>query len=335
MIKVSELICRYLERIGVKDVFMLSGGGIMHLVESLGNSNMNYICCHHEQAVSIAAQAYAMYKNDLSVCLATTGPGGTNMITGVGAAYMDSTPMLVITGQVKRDDFASLRNVRQFGAQENKIIPMVSSITKYAALIEKEEDILYHLQKAVFIAMHGRRGPVWLDIPLDVQAAEIEEVSLRTFSEEEFISDIQMNTIYNDILVEKNLEADRIKYKAEEVIGLLKLAKKPLFVIGHGIIASGAVDKFIELQKKLEIPVLSTWRALGVLDYNNELFFGSPGLQAKRYSNIIIQSADLVIVLGSRLDNMITAFNEANFAHNAKKVIVDIDENELDKFSIP
>ena len=163
---------------------MLSGGGIMYLVDSLGRSTIEYVCCHHEQAAAIAAQADAMYNNDTSVCLITTGPGGTNALTGAAAAYVDSTPVLFLTGQVKRADFASKRGVRQFGAQENDIVSMVKPVTKYAETILEPEDVLYHLQKALHLANHGRKGPVWLDIPLDVQSAEIDETQLTEFHPE-------------------------------------------------------------------------------------------------------------------------------------------------------
>ncbi|MDR0221401.1 MAG: thiamine pyrophosphate-binding protein, partial [Lachnospiraceae bacterium] len=185
MIKLSDYVIGYLESVGVSTVFTLTGGGIMHLVESVGQSKLRYVCCHHEQACSIAAQAYGLYAEELGVCLVTTGPGGTNALTGAAAAYVDSTPVLFITGQVKRDDFADLRGVRQYGAQEIDIISMARPVTKYAEIVREPESILYQLQKAVYTATHGRKGPVWLDIPLDVQAAMIDETRLTGFVPEE------------------------------------------------------------------------------------------------------------------------------------------------------
>ena len=320
MIKLSDFVCRYLENIGVSTVFTLTGGGIMHLVESVGNSNLEYVCCHHEQACSIAAQAYAMHKNELGVCLVTTGPGGTNAITGIAAAYVDSTPMLCITGQVKREDFASLRKVRQFGAQENDIISMVKPVTKYAEVVMEPEDILYCLQKAVYLAMQGRRGPVWLDIPLDVQSAMIDENQLRQFDPGE----VRETGITSDL-----------KLSASKTLELIKAAKRPLILAGHGVTASGASEELYEFVSRTGLPVMGTWRALSLFDSQDELFLGSPGLQAPRYSNILLQGCDLLIVLGSRLDNMITAFSERHFAFRAKKVIVDIDENEINKLDMP
>ena len=324
--RLSDYVMQFLEEQKVKHIFMLSGGGIMYLVDSLGRSKIDYVCCHHEQAAGIAAQTYAMEKNNLGVCLVTTGPGGTNALTAAGAAYVDSTPVLFITGQVKTADFASLRNVRQFGAQENDIVSMAKPVTKYAETVIKAEEIRYHLEKAVYIAMHGRRGPVWLDIPLDIQNAEINPDSLVGFDINE-VDD-------NDVVAERNPDERVIENVIDDVIISLQNSKRPLLLIGHGLISSDAQDVFREIQRKLKIPVVSTWRALEVMDYDDEFFFGSPGLQANRYSNLITQGADYLIVLGSRMDNMITAFNEEHFAFRAKKVIVDIDVNEIKKLAM-
>lgn len=314
--KLSELVFNYLKSQGLGAVFMLSGGGIMHLVDSLGRSGIKYVCCHHEQAAAIAAQAYAMHQNSLGCCLVTTGPGGTNALTGTAAAYMDSTPVLFLSGQVKRSDFASLRGVRQFGAQENNIIDMVKPITKYAVLLENPDDIFYELEKCVYYATHGRQGPVWLDIPLDVQAANVDENNLRHFSPPNEISDTDMDK------------------SAEYTVDCLNNSKRPVILLGQGVIASKSEEIIRRIVEKNKIPVMATWRALGIFDYDDDKFFGSPGLQAPRYSNIIIQNSDLLIVLGSRLDNMITAFNEEHFAYQAKKIIVDVDENEIRKLKM-
>lgn len=322
MMKLSDFVFQYLESLKVKQVFMLSGGGIMHLVDSLGRSSVEYICCHHEQASAIASQAYAMYKNELGVCLVTTGPGGTNALTATVASYVDSTPVMFLSGQVKREDFASLREVRQFGAQENDIISMARPVTKYAASVLQPENILYYLQKAVYLATHGRKGPVWLDIPLDVQAAVIEETELREFH-------ASGENLEITVEVEKADKQEEIQKAVEETCKMLKGAKRPLFLIGHGVMASGSANLFRQLQERWKIPVTATWRALDIMDDDNEYFFGSPGLQANRYANLITQGTDCLIVLGSRLDNMITAFNEEHFAYRSKKMIVDIDEKEV------
>lgn len=315
MIKLSDYVFKYLEEVGVRHAFTLTGGGIMHLVDSLGRSNIEYVCCHHEQAASIAAQAYDMYREQLSVCLVTTGPGGTNALTGCAAAFVDSTPVIYMTGQVKRADFASLRHVRQFGAQENDIVSMAKPVVKYAVTIMDAKDIAYELEKAVHFATTGRKGPVWIDIPLDVQAEMIDEKALRHFMPEK-----------------KGKE--NFEKAAEKLIEMIKRAERPILYVGQGMKAAKSEDKVRDFVKKLGIPVMATWRALDFMATDDENFFGSPGLQAPRYSNLIMQSCDLLIVLGSRLDNMITAFNEEHFAHDAEKLIVDIDEAEIDKLAM-
>lgn len=310
--KLSDYLFKYFSSIGVRHVFTLTGGGIMHLVDSMGRSEMEYTCCHHEQAAAIAAQAYSMLDEKLCVCLATTGPGGINALCGAAAAYVDSTPVIYITGQVKRDDFASLRGVRQYGAQENDIISMAKPITKYAVCIMEPERIAYELEKSVHIATDGRKGPVWIDIPLDVQAAEIDEKRLVHFSpqgKKKEITEDSMDTVLN----------------------LLGSAQRPLLLIGKGAISSGAESEILDFVHLTGMPVMATWRALDFMDTDDAGFFGSPGLQAPRYSNFILQSSDFLLVLGSRLDNMITAFNEEHFAPLAQKVIVDIDVKEIDK----
>jgi acetolactate synthase-1/2/3 large subunit len=327
MMCVSDYVMQFLEEKGVKHIFMLSGGGIMYLVDSVGRSNIEYVCCHHEQAAGIAAQAYAMEKNSLGVCLVTTGPGGTNALTACGAAFMDSTPVLFLSGQVKTSDFASLRHVRQFGAQENDIISMAKPVTKYATTVTDSKNIRYEIEKAVFLATHGRQGPVWLDIPLDVQNAQIEPSELKSFNS----SEIQEA----DVISEMNCNKSTVISSINSFISDLKNYKRPLIIAGHGVSASSSQRIVSDLVHSYGIPLVSTWRALDVLADDDRFFFGSPGLQAPRYSNIITQSADLILVLGSRLDNMITAFNEGHFGYKAKKYIIDLDVNEMAKLNMP
>lgn len=316
MIKVSDYVFRYLSTAGVNTVFTLTGGGIMHLVDSLGHSGMKYVCCHHEQAAAIAAQAYSMYQEQLCVCLTTTGPGGTNALTGTAAAYVDSTPVIYMTGQVKRSDFASLRGVRQFGAQENDIVSMAKPVTKYAVMVMEPEKIAYELEKCMYYAMHGRKGPVWIDIPLDIQEAMIEEEELCHF------------------MPETDKENSDLGEAASYTVELLKKARRPVLLIGQGVESSGSRELVHWFVEHTRIPVLATWRILDFMGTEEEGFFGSPGLQAPRYSNLILQHADTLLVLGSRLDNMITAFNEEHFAYRAKKVVVDIDESEIKKLKM-
>ena len=333
---VSDYVFEKLYDNGARHAFMLSGGGIMYLCNSLGHSKIKYVCCHHEQAAGIAAQAYAMKKNEIGVCLITTGPGGTNALTACGAAYMDSTPVVFLTGQVKRADFASLRGVRQFGAQENDIVSMAKPVTKYAVTVMDAKEIKYHLEKALFLALNGRQGPVWIDIPLDVQNEEIDIDSLEGFDPAKEIDNPEFAGQYGkDIKVASTSTVSNLTEAAKTAVEMLKVAKRPLILVGQGLVASGAKDEFYKLCDKLQIPVQSTWRVLDIMDFEDPLFYGSPGLQANRYSNLITQGCDFLLVLGSRLDNMITAFSERHFAFRAKKVIVDIDENEITKLDMP
>lgn len=317
--RVAGIIFDILAEHGVKHCFMLSGGGIMYLVDALGQSEIAYVSCHHEQSAGIAAQAYAMHKNTLGLCIVTTGPGGTNALTPCAAAYMDSTPVLFLSGQVKTADLASKRKVRQFGAQENDIISMAAPVTKYAKMVEDPADVLFELQKAIHIALEGRQGPVWLDIPLDVQSAEVEFEKLRQYTPEP----------------EKSIDHLQLSASVAHVLDCLQKARRPLMLLGHGVIAANAQDNCRRIARTLGTPVVSTWRALDVLGAEDPLFMGSPGLQAVRSANIITQGADFILILGSRLDNMITAFSEPHFAFRAQKVMVDVDRQEMAKLDMP
>lgn len=328
--RIADILMDYLESTEVKHVFTLTGGGIMYLVDALGRSGMEYVCCHHEQAAGIAAQACSMYTNSLGVCLVTTGPGATNALTACGASYMDSTPVLFLSGQVKSDDFASKRGVRQFGGQENDIVSMARPVTKYAVLVTETKNALYELQKAVFLATHGRRGPVWVDVPLDMQSEVVDESELRRF-DPETDPDVAAD---QGIAAMRGLDMEKLDAGIQKMLGLLAKARRPLVLIGHGVVAAKAEEAFRAVAGKMGIPVLATWRALDVMDNGSPLFFGSPGLQAARYSNIILQGADFLLVLGSRMDNMITAFSEERFAFTAQKVVVDIDEKEISKLAM-
>ncbi|GAA0083771.1 biosynthetic-type acetolactate synthase large subunit [Clostridium sp. CTA-7] len=320
MIKVSDYIIKYLENIGVKDVFLLSGGGMMHLLDSVGRSKkINYYCNLNEQATSICADAYGQYTNDLAVCMVTTGPGATNAVTGVAASYLDSVPVLTISGQVKTSDLVGDRGVRQIGPQEINIVEMVKPITKYAVTITKKEEVKYHLDKAIYLAKSGRRGPVWIDVPLDIQGAQI--------NEEDFI---EFNPINEGLAEETYIDEKEI----DDIVEMIKIAKRPVFLVGHGVVASNAEKKMKELVECLGMPALATWRAKMVFADDHDLYFGHPGSPGPRYSNFILQNSDLLIVIGTRLNVGVTAFNERNFAPKAKKVIVDIDKFEIEKLDM-
>ncbi len=313
--KLSDYVFRFLVDKGVKHVFMLPGGGAMHLDDSLGRcSAITYTCFLHEQALAIAAEAYGQFTNFPGVGLVTSGPGSTNAITGVAAAYLDSTPGLFISGQAKRPDLKGNSGVRQMGSQEVDIVSMVSCVTKYAALVMEPEKIRWHLEKAWHCATTGRMGPVWLDIPLDVQAALIDEVRLEGFTPKPEAS-----------------EGKGMQQPAAKVGELLNAAQRPLILAGNGVKLAGARDSLVRFAESNQIPLLLTWKAIDFLDYEHPLNFGSPGIMGCRSANFIVQNCDFLLIIGSRLEPSITAFNAAGFGKNARKAMVDIDESEIRK----
>ncbi len=306
---------------GVKDVFMLPGGGAMHLVDSLGsNARLKFVCNLHEQASAIAAEAYGQYTNNLGVALVTTGPGGTNTLTGVAGAWLDSTPCLFISGQVKRTDCVGGRGIRQMGFQEINIVEIVKSITKYAVMINDPDSIRYHLEKAVFLAKSGRPGPVWIDIPLDVQAEMIEETKITAFDPREFAQ-------------ENNFQ--KLPQQVSMVVELLNQSERPVILAGNGIRLAKALDDFLQLIGILKIPVLTTWKAIDFIPELHALYAGRPGAIGQRGANFAQQNSDLFLSIGARLDFGQTGYNHKNFARCAKKVMVDVDSSEISKMMTP
>ena len=314
-IKLSDYIWDYVSKIGVKHVFMFPGGGAMHLVDSLGNAEqLGYITLLHEQACTMAAETYSRIDHNLGVVLVTTGPGGTNTVTGVAAAWLESTPVLVISGQAKTDDLKGDSGVRQKGNQEIGIVDIVSSITKYSVMVTEPDMIKYHLDRAVYEAKNGRMGPVWLDIPLDVQSAMIDPEKLHGYQKEE-----------------KKDSSSKIDSQIKNIVSLLKQSRKPVVIAGQGIERNNGKEKFRELVEKLRIPVLTSWIGVELLEYDNKYNFGKPGMVAPRYSNFVMQGSDLIIAIGTRLDPAMIGYNPDDFAPQAKKVVVDIDEAEIEK----
>nr|WP_320166976.1 thiamine pyrophosphate-binding protein [uncultured Methylophaga sp.] len=315
--RVADYIFARVAELGVKEVFLLPGGGAMHLVDSLGqNPDITFIPTHHEQAAAIAAEAYSRVNETLGVALVTTGPGATNALTAVAGAWIESVPLLIISGQVKRADMKADSGVRQMGPQEVDIVSMVKPITKYAVTVDEPENIGRYIDKALHEAMSGRKGPVWLDVPLDVQASLIEPEQLER---EESCSDAESDC---------SLQLD-------EVIQLIQQAERPIILAGHGIRLSGAADAFKQLYEKTGIPVLTTWNSLDLIPYEHPLCAGRPGSVALRPANFAAQNCDLLISIGARLDNVVTAHNPQNFAQYADKVIIDIDASELKKHQLP
>lgn len=315
MIKLSDYVFQFLKEKGVGHVFMLPGGGAMHLVDSLGSSGIEYICCLHEQAAAVAAESYGQHTNRIGVALTTSGPGATNALTGVTAGWIDSTPMFLISGQAKRSDLIGDTGVRQIGSQEVQIIDMVKPVTKYAVQIMEPEEIRYHMERAWHEATTGRKGPVWLSIPLDVQAAEV---------------DIDRQKGY----VPEEKTKGNVAELAEKTIALLKDAKKPLVLAGNGIKLADAAEELYQILNILKIPVQTTWKTIDMFGEDEPFYAGHPGAMGDRGANLILQSADVLISVGSRLDTSLTAFNEPNFGKNAKKIIIEIDIHELNRMKV-
>lgn len=319
MIKVSDYVIQYLERLGVKHMFMLPGGGAMHLNDSLGRSKkIQYVVCLHEQACAIAAEAYARVTNKPGLLMVTTGPGGTNAITGVAAAYVESTPMVVVSGQVKLADQIRGQGIRQQGMQELDIVSIVEPITKYAAMVTDPQSVKYHLDQAIYQAVHGRKGPVWLDIPLDVQASMVDETSLEGWAPDG-----------QEASGEMDLECQVLG-----IIETLNRSKRPVLLAGNGIRLADGLEVFGELVECLQVPVLTTWNGIDLIEDNHPLFFGRPGGLGQRYANFVQQNSDFFLSIGARMNLLQTGYNFDGFAREAVKVMVDIDANELKKINV-
>lgn len=321
MIKVSDYLINRLHNVhGVDDIFMISGGGAMHLDDSIGKcEGLNYICNHHEQACAIAAEGYARVSGKLAAVNVTTGPGGTNTLTGVFGQWTDSVPVIYISGQVKEETtitaYPELK-LRQLGDQEVDIIDIVKPITKFAISITNPLDVKKYLDKAVYMATHGRPGPVWLDVPMNVQGAMIEEDKLNDYNpkEDEFIPDVK-----------------KIQSQVNELIEMLKIAERPVILAGHGIRIAGAKDLFLEIISKLGIPVVSSFNGCDLITTDNPLYIGRVGTIGDRAGNFALQNSDLLLCIGTRNNIRQVSYNWQSFARNAKKVVVDIDPAELKK----
>lgn len=321
-LKLSEYIADFLAKNGIEHVFTVTGGGAMHLNDSLGHKKeLTCIYNHHEQACAIAAEAYARFSGKIAAVCVTSGPGGTNAITGVLGGWLDSIPMLVISGQVKRATTIWSTDVplRQLGDQEYNIVSSVEPMTKYAVMITEPERIRYHLERALYLATNGRPGPVWLDIPLDVQAAVIETEELERFRPKELAE--KENPVFDRKLL-------------PEILDRVYNARRPVILAGTGIRIADAYPEFMNAIEKLQIPVVTAWNAHDLLWEGYPLDCGRPGTVGTRGGNFVVQKSDLLISLGCRLNIRMISYNDHDFGRNAFKIIVDIDENELKKPTI-
>lgn len=314
--KASDFIIKFLENVGIDTCFCVTGGAAAHLFDSLRKSSIRYICNYHEQACAMSAEGYARVCNKPALVLVTNGPGSSNTLTGIAAAFQDSIPMIVISGQVplKQTLLSSNATLRQYGVQELDIISMVSSITKYAIQIRNVEKIRYILERAFYEATNGRMGPVFLDIPLDIQNSMVEIGELESFAPKKHLS---------------NQDVD-IKF----LLGAIAKSKRPLFVIGNGVHLSQSEQLFLTIMDRLQIPVVATWAAKDILDYKSRLYAGNFGIMGERFGNFAIQNADLLIILGSRMSIPCIGYNTDLFSPNSFKIMVDVDDEEAKKNSI-
>lgn len=319
MIKLSDYVAQTLAGWGVRHVFLMTGGGAMHLNDSIGaEPRLHYICTHHEQAAAMAAESYARVSGIPGVINVTTGPGGINALNGVFGAWTDSIPMLVLSGQVKRQTCMATMGVhglRQLGDQEVDIVGMAKGITKYAVLVDDPATIRYHLERAWHVAQSGRPGPCWLDIPVDVQSAMIDPEAQRGYDPAE------------DAIV---FDLAQVRQQAREVVARIRSARKPVIMAGSGVRHSGALEEFEQLIRALQIPVTTAWTH-DLIDGDDPLYCGRPGTIGERAGNFTVQDSDVVLVLGSRLNLRQVSYNWSSFAPEAFKVQVDIDPAELTK----
>tara|TARA_A100000164_G_scaffold179567_1_gene159580 strand:- start:741 stop:2519 length:1779 start_codon:yes stop_codon:yes gene_type:complete len=313
--RLSDYIIKFLEQKKIDTVFQVSGGGSIFLGDALYKAKkIRYIAHHHEQAASFAAEGYARCKNDVGCCFVTTGPGGTNAVTGISSAWIDSVPVIFIAGQAFYNQTIKKTKKRQIGVQEINIIDIVKPITKFSIMVKDPEMINFYLEKAYQLCKSGRPGPVFLDIPADVQNAQIDEKKVKR--------------LHYKALTEKNLIDNQIN----KVIEKLKKSERPLIHLGHGVKLSKSkrlVNKFFN---KFRIPFMVTWNADDLISSDHKMYFGKPGQFGERGSNFIVQNCDFYLSIGTRLPYMITGYNPKDFAKKAKyKIMVDIDKNELKK----
>jgi acetolactate synthase-1/2/3 large subunit len=313
-IRVADYIASQLQKRGAKKVFLLNGGMMMHLVDTLGHQGgLGYVAQHHEQASAMSADGYARRSGELGVCFATSGPGATNILTGLAGAWQDSTPVLFLTGQSKSTqtiEQSGIEGLRQYGTFEVNIVPVVKSVTKYAVMVMDPRSIRFHLEKALHLATTGRPGPVLLDLPLDIQGALIDPFELKGFT--------------------PKTSADTIKSaQIKKVINLLGAARRPLILAGYGVRCARAVEPFRSLVERLGVPVVTTQLGKDVMFYNHPLFVGHPGPKGDRSGNLAVQTADLILSIGCSLHAQTTGWENELFAPNAVKIQVELDSAVL------
>ena len=328
--RVADYIAQALARLGITHTFLVTGGGAMHLNDALGRQKgLSIVCCHHEQACAIAAESYARLLGRPALLNVTSGPGGINAINGVFGAYTDSIPMVVVSGQARRETIMSNfpLGLRQLGDQEVDIVRMVGGVTKYAVLVQDPSRIRYEIEKAYHIAVTGRPGPVWVDVPIDVQGWQIDENALEGFDPVKHAAEIEA------LLPTETggLRDDSLRAAAKQVLDTLAKSERPCIMPGTGVRIAGAADLFLEVTNLLGVPVATAFNAHDLLANDSPLYVGKPGTVGDRAGNFSVQNADFLLVLGCRLNIRQISYNWASFARAAKIAMVDIDKAELAK----
>lgn len=312
--RVCDFIADFLYKQGVSHVFMMSGGGSIYLDDGITcHKHLKYIGVRNEATAPMMAEAYARITQNIGAVYVTTGPGGTNAVAGLAEAWVDSAPVIIISGQVEREHTtynSKLKGLRTLGCQEINIIDVVKSMTKYSIMINDPNSIKYHLEKAVFLAKSGRPGPVWLDIPLDVQSSVIKEQELYGFVPDDCSVNIPVNLI-------------------DKVVEELLKSKKPIFIIGQGVRQSGAIEELNNVVNKLKIPVVSSRLGQDILSFSNKYYFGHGGIKGHPVAAYVMKNADLIISVGSRLSIPFVGMNLDAFSKDAKIIAVDIEKIEL------
>lgn len=315
--KLTDYIADFLAKQGVRHAFGVTGGAVVHFFDSLNkHPDTQPVFLHHEQSASFAAESYARVTNNLGVCFVTTGPGGTNAITGLCAAWLDSVPCIFISGQQRLEHSNHRKPYRQMGSQQIDIIPVVQSLTKYAVLLEDPKMIRYELEKAAYLAKSGRPGPVWLDIPLGFQWMDVDPATLPSFTP--------------DSVPALPVSVNATEQWTDTLAAMLGAAKRPIVIAGYGIRLAHDEEAFRQFVTKYQLPFVTTWNTLDIMSSDHELYVGCCGIAAQRSGNFAVQNSDLILAIGSHLSMCITGSNFDAFARDAKRIVVNIDPVQLD-----
>lgn len=316
--KLSNYLIQYLQQKGVTYFFVLIGGACAHIIDSIARrKNVNYICFQHEQAAGIAADAYTRLTDSPAAAVVTSGPGATNIITAVASSWFDSIPVIIISGQVNLNQTKGRKKIRQLGFQETDIVGIIKSLTKYAVMVTNPNQIKYSLDKAFFLAKKLRPGPVWVDIPLNIQHAQVKTSLLKNYRFKEH--------------TRRKEDVYLLENQVNEALKLISFSKRPVILAGFGIRVARATSQFRKIIELLGFPVVSTWSGKDILPYNHPQNIGTIGVYGERAANFAVQNSDLLLSIGSRLDTRQTGGEPQTFARNAKKIVVDIDKGELSK----